>query len=81
MLGFSQSLGSVFTSAAAEVDFLSEFDPFADTDQRTTPSAEGFAELSLGLFAFFFCWCKAMCHHVGVSKKRGKTTQNGWFSL
>ena len=45
MLGSSQSLGSVFTSAFAEVDFLSEFDPFADTDQRTTPSAEGFAEL------------------------------------
>jgi len=30
-----------------KVDFLSEFDPFADTDQRTTPSAEGFAELDL----------------------------------
>lgn len=37
-------------SQPAEVqkaDFLSEFDPFADTDQRTTPSAEGFTELDL----------------------------------
>eukprot|EP00434_Breviolum_minutum_P000014 symbB.v1.2.000011.t1/scaffold5.1/size591573/11 len=40
-------VGSPRVTRPEKVDFLSEFDPFADTDQRTTPSAEGFAELDL----------------------------------